>query len=230
VVTDVDLSFRANFGDEPLIMNQEYDYDDDLKLFFSKFNFYISDLALLTEDCISGQIELTDIELIDFTDINTSDQAARDGFRLKFTNIPTGEYAGIRLSIGVSPELNREEPAVFSTSHPLGNPSQYWEGWKSYIFSKVEGRADTDQDGSFDLGYAYHMGGNAAFREICLLKNISLQEDQRTELDLNIDLRQLFITDDTTFDIETTPGTHTEEGLNTSVLLMDNFEEAFDIE
>jgi len=230
LVGDFDLSFKAKFGDEALIMNKEYIYNGVLPIVFSKFNFYISDLSLLKNDCVSGQEELSEVELVDFSEININAESAEKGFTLKFKNVPKGDYVGVRMGIGVAPELNREDPSVFSASHPLGNPSQYWEGWKSYIFSKVEGRADTDDDGSLDLGFAYHMGGNTAFREVCLLKDMSLVEDELTMAYLALDLEKLFINNTDVFDIENTPGTHTEEGLNTSVLLMDNFEEAFSIE
>ena len=229
-LTNIDLVFKSSFGETPLILNKSYAYDQDIELFFSKFNFYISDIALITTTCTGSQVELSEVAIVDFNSSNADSLSALAGFTLEAKNIPVGDYAGVRLGIGVSPELNRENPSKYSTSHPLGQASEYWEGWKSYIFSKVEGRADTDQDGSYDLGFAYHMGSDDAYREICLFEDISLEEGEVSDLNLMIDLKKLFITDAAVFDIMENPGTHTEEGLQISTTLMDNFEGAFSVE
>ena len=227
--TNIDLIFKASYGNTPLILNKKYNYTENLFLQFSKFNFYISNMALLTSTCTGAQVELTEVEVVDFNASNIDSLSALNGFTLELKNIPVGDYAGIRFGIGVPPDLNRDTPDKYSASHPLGQSSEYNTAWKSYIFSKIEGGMDTNQDGAYDLDIAYHTGSNENYKEVCLFGDISLINDELGEVNLNVDLKKLFITDEKTFDIVNTPNTESEEGLQTANTIMNNFKDAFSL-
>lgn len=226
ITTNIQLNFRANFGDQPLVFNENYRYTEQIDIFFSRLNFYIANITLVGET----PIELSEVEWVDFAQAGLNTGSAESGVTMVFKNIPVGDYQGISFGLGVPADLNRDTPDLYAATHPLGQISEYWSGWKSYIFTKAEGRADTDKDGNFDLGFAYHTGSDEAFRIVDLVQNFTLLKEDTGNLKLTVDLEKLLVDGGQPFDIATTPGTHNEDGLETAKLLMDNFSQAFKIE
>ena len=225
--SNVDLVLKAKYGNAPLILNKSYKYNDSLSIRFNKFNFYISDMALLVSTCIGSQVALSEVEIVDFNKTNVDSLSALAGYTLELKKIPVGEYVGIRFGIGVPSDLNRDNPDKYSLSHPLGQPDEYNNEWKSYIFSKIEGGVDTNNDGIYDLDIAYQTGSNENYKEVCLFGDVLLQPDALGEIVLDIDLKKLFITDEKTFDIINMPTTYTEQGAEAAKIIMKNFKDAF---
>jgi len=160
---------------------------------FSKINFYLSDLTL-------GGREIIDVTFVDLTETHTSEEAAQTGSVLNFSKIPVGAYNSLELGIGVSADLNRTKPSEYATSHPLGtdNSAEYWEAWNSYIFVKIEGQYDSDNDGfdADDVAFAYHVGQDEFYKKLSnkLDLELNIVADEQTDIELRLNIKELFTT------------------------------------
>lgn len=230
--TNVELNFKITYDGEPLVMGTEYQYDG-MGILFSRFNFYISEAVLMKGiDPNSDRTELIDIEYMNATDHNISIENATDGVEFKLSEIPVGDYVGLKFGIGVPADMNRKSPQNFSDTHVLGINSDYWADWSSYIFSQVDGRLDTDNDQSYTLGFAYHSGTDDLYKERTFLRNITLEENVDQQMTFTIDIKKLFFDDDgnKSIDIIADPGTHNSTQLEIAETITDNLLDAIMME
>ncbi len=151
-----DITFRATFDGAQLEKNKDYQFGS-VPMFVEACRMYLSDITLLQGN---REIVLSEIEYLNFTPSN----AVFATPTITFKNVPEGEYTGIRLGYGVKPSLNAKRPADFSAGHPLSIENDYWAGWSSYIFTTLDGKADSDNNGSKDLSLAYHCGSNPVYK------------------------------------------------------------------
>ncbi len=225
--TELALSFKATYNGEPLLINQYYDYVNGQKINFFRSQFYISNITLLKA---SGNIVIKDAEYINFSDKNTDLAGAKSGQIVTFKNIPIGEYTGIKMSIGLPPDVNATKPEGYKTDNVLSQSSEYWQSWKSYIFTKQEGKLDTDKDGREDFTFGYHTGADAAYRTVELPQKLSLTGSKKHESTIKIDIKKLFTRTDGTFlDITKKQTTHQLSDTTYSNYLMNNFKNAMHI-
>lgn len=222
-VTDINLTFKAMFGDNELDFNTTtYDYEG-MDMTVSKFDFFISNVALYKNvDGVIEQTELFEIDFIDFTQNNNS-------VAILTEEVPIGEYDGIIFSLGVPSDLNAQSVQDFSSTHPLGitNVSHYWADWNSYIFAKIEGRLDTNPD---FVNFAYHTGSDDFFRGN-IEKGLSIDLEQGVEKTINfeIDLQKIFLHGGA-LDIPTYPNSHSLDEATAATHVMDNFTSAIKLD
>ena len=153
------LRFDAQFGSEPLTFLESYPATDEYNLQFTKSDFYISDVTIVTDQ--GDEILLADIEFIDITEAYGGSVKP---IQLEYQDIPQGTYSQLKFGYGVAPTMNSSLPKDWESSHPLSRTSHYWDQWNSYIFSKLEGRLDASGTGTFDTGFIYHTGINEVYR------------------------------------------------------------------
>lgn len=210
-VSTVNITFRALFDGQPLVMNERYMYNGK-ELAISKLNFFLSDLVL-----VKGTLEvnLKEIDLVDFSDVNLSTATATTGISLRKEGVPIDTYDGIKFGIGVPSDLNAQTPADFSPNHPLSEG--YWSNWNSYIFQKIEGRYDDDNDpADLEESFVYHIGFDEFYRER-VFSNLELQvtEDNTTEILIELELLDLLKDGDgTPFNFTEIGNIHSEESQN----------------
>ena len=244
--SDVNLNFKANYDNELLLLEEEYAYAQDMPIKFSQFNFYIANIALVKQNGSDfDETELLEIDFVDFPhNINEADEAEK-GQNILLNNIPVGEYDGIKIGFGVPADLNRTKPNDYGSSNPLSHASHgsthYWDGWSSYIFSKIEGKADMDYNGEFETnnneGLTYHMGTDDVYTTRTIFENIQLKENETLELQLNIDVKKLFkmpnpdfdANDDGFLDIQDFESVHAEDRLLIAKQMMNNFSDAISL-
>jgi hypothetical protein len=154
----LNLIFKPIINSKPFIINNVYELNGK-KVRFSKLQFYSS--SILTK--ILGNECNTNDEVI-FVDLTTLDDSlkATKGFSTYLKNRAPGNYSSISLGLGVNPVLNAKTPIDFPSSNPLSKSEEYWSGWKSYVFFKLEGLMDKDGDGTFETGITYHTGSDEA--------------------------------------------------------------------
>lgn len=189
----LEIVFKATFGAEPLYMfARSYDYRADAAVKWQSFQFYLSHLELQSATEAAVRRELSPVELINFSDIqNESD--ARKGFSLIFDQLETGSYNQLKFGLGVSPELNATRPSNYRPAEPLAQVSNYWEAASSYIYAKIEGNADLDQDGQYGEEpekITYHLGATELFAERVLPVSVEIRENSVTQLVIYVDLRK----------------------------------------
>lgn len=226
--TESDVQVKVNFkyGTEPLVYDQEYSYDTDKKIKVELVKFYVSKPALRNEkgDWISTPTEYFLVAL--------------DKPTLNLGKMPVGNYSAIQFGIGVDDSRNTQSdpqaiPATdYPVDHPLNAAADMWWGWDpGYIFAKVEGRIDVNNNGSYsdmeDKVFSYHPGVSNLYRSVELNKTIKLTTNAE-EIVLTLDLVKLF--DGVKFIDQ--PVAH-PNGVGTpeyvaAKYLMDNFPESFE--
>ncbi len=213
------IKFNAMYDGQPLEKYKNYDYAT-YQVQFSRFHAFMSNIALLNG---SQETPLSEIAWVDFfPDLVSNNYAVT--VPLAIANVPDGTYTGIRLGYGVPPALNALQPKDFVSTHPLSRENEYWLGWKSYIFNKIEGQVDLDKNGTFDGGLVYHCGSDAVYREYTF--NLPIKVEPGATLEVEFDLKKLFTINGTWLDL-TNPYNHiTSNDVNDVVvakILMDNF-------
>jgi hypothetical protein len=225
--SELTLTFRATYDGERLVKNQQYNYDD-FKVKFSRFNTYISDIQLLQAGG-GDPVLVSDIEWVDFTPDFATDNNTVD-VTIKFP-VPSGTYTGIRMGYGVKSDLNAKKPADFAAGHPLANENEYWSGWKSYIFNKLEGEGDGDNNGTADLFLSYHCGSDPVYRTADFANALDLTQGAAARV-VEIDVKKLFYQNDQWFDMRGDGNQATSNALSdlrVARFLMDNFDNATSI-
>jgi hypothetical protein len=223
--TDLELNFKALYDAKPMVIGAKYAYAPPSKLFFEKFRFYLSDVKLVKEN--GETVDLLDVDLVNFTLSNLDSESAAKGQSILLKDVPTGTYKGIQLLLGLNETLNAKKPADFSPGDPLADTEPYWADWKSYIFTTMSGRADMTNDGTYEIGLAYHLGGNDCDRLKDFVLPITLKDDKTGKVQFEIDLKKVFFTSKGTFPIETYPQVHTQSTV--MVGLADDYAAAFTV-
>jgi hypothetical protein len=152
----LNLNFFPIINNQPFIMNNVYVINGK-KVRFSKFHFYSS--SIVTS---AGQTTCNTNDEVIFVDLTQLDDStkSRKGFQTTLRNRASGSFNNIYLGLGVNPSLNGKTPQDFPSSNPLSKSDEYWAGWKSYVFLKLEGLMDKDGNGSFETGITYHTGSD----------------------------------------------------------------------
>jgi len=241
-VTGVSLNFTANYDGNTFVTFKDYTYPDGRKINFNNFNFFVSDIALVSEEATPANTDLVEVDFIDLSYDESQLAQAEAGKTLTINDIPVGKYSGIKIGFGVKADLNRSKPTDYGTGHPLTR--NYWDGWSSYIFSMIEGGADMDENGTITTGgtdtesFTYHSGTNDVYEEVIFTKEIDLT-DSGTQLSIKIDVQELFknsspdrdLNEDGYLDIESFSGTHSNnEEMDIAKSIMSNFGRATTVE
>jgi hypothetical protein len=226
---EIQLSFRATYDGQPLVLNQKtYDYVGKA-VRFSKINFYVSELVIGNED---GDTELSEIEFVDLTSTHNTEAGAAKGTIKTYPKVPVGSFNQLKFGIGVAADLNRTSPADYSTNHPLGadNSGEYWEAWNSYIFVKIEGQYDDNNDGTFngqDISFAYHAGRDNLYQRLELDQIQTLEAGKTTTLNFELDIKKLLSLPKG--DLITLEPHDPNNQLEEMVIIMRNFEKALQL-
>lgn len=186
----VELVFRAQWDGVPLMMNQPVDYPGGLQLRFAEMDFYLSNARLERDG--GDALPLQDLALVLFTDANIDPSSAAQGITYRINDLPAGTYRGVTLGIGLDEILNATRPQDYPSTHPLGvAANRYWTPWTSYIFSKLQGLADTNADGVFELPFAYHAGGAGLYREVRTDRDLTIRGGKTLRLEFDLEVKEL---------------------------------------
>jgi len=172
------LQLSHNYGAETFSLNQIYSTDEGVDIRFSRFEYYLNINSI---NFNAGEsLELDDKYLL----VNTED-----------IQYSLGAYAvsnidSLLFHIGVQPDFNHEDPALWSNDHPLApqSPSMHW-GWiAGYRFMAIEGMLDTDNNGVMETILQYHPVDDKYYTPVVLLANTVEEEDKITiYVDVNYD-------------------------------------------
>lgn len=225
------LTFKAVFNGQPLVTATEYEYTPGKKIIFTRYNHFVSNVELIREN---GQaVRLTDVQYFRLDSPN--DAQAQAGKTLTINGIPVGTYKGLRLGWGVSPEQNSINPNTLPDTHPLAvnGRNEFWTGWQSYIFMKIEGLADQNGDNKVDgfdsPGLVLHCGSDAVFRTVEFTQLITVGADGGA-LEITSDLAKFLMKDGLPLDLKTHFATSDDpSNVVEATILMDNASSAISI-
>ncbi len=194
-------------------------YGNQLRI--DAFVSYISNLRLLKSD--GSTHLLKDYSLINFASNNV----------LTF-DVPAGEYTGLQFLIGVPADVNTDtDPAQYPNDHVLsvpGSQGMFWNWNTGYIFTKLEGKADTSGTNQPLLyGFAYHTGDDHYSKTATLYKDVSISNGATHNETLRLQIDKIFSPDNgTDIDLTVNPSFHSPGPLMDAFAT--NFAHAFTLE
>lgn len=205
--TTLKVNFLGQYDTEPLVLNQAYSYPGDMDLTYSTLLFYISDVRLVTVD--DEEVVIKDVDMVNFYDHHANPATAADGETITITDVPEGDYKGIRFGIGLPADLNATNPADYAATHPMSRTEMYWDWRGTFIFSMVEGAVDTLQDGTPDVFLTYHSGSDAMYEQVDLAYNFSIGGGDELTIPLVLDAKKILVTGAGAYDVVNNNVTHT---------------------
>ncbi len=197
---DVVLLIKLEYGGEPLVMFDEQVYPDGRKIAIDRFSMYMSELTM-------DNFIFSDVEYVDLRESHQTLEGAQAGYTLELGTFDLGSYDGFSFNIGLTDEQNAMVPSDFESDNPLSLLGEYWNGWTSYIFAKIEGKYEGDGDDIMDDPMALHVGTVAARRTVDFDREIIVEAEKTTTLEMTIDLEEVFM-HESTYDIDATPQIH----------------------
>jgi hypothetical protein len=189
----LNMTIKPTLNSQPFVSNKVYVINGK-KVRFSKFQFYLSSFSFKPIGLVSnaksvGCDPIKDVIFMDFTQLDDSLKSL-NGITKTLNNFENGNFESISFNLGLNTTLNAKTPPDFDTSNPLSKSEEYWSGWKSYIFFKLEGLMDKDGDGTFETGITYHTGSNDVTSPTNFLKNFDLKPNG-TPINFDLDMNKL---------------------------------------
>ena len=174
-------------GETVVLFETQHTTPDNNSINYQVLNFMLSDMNLIKDD--GSRVALTDIYYIDFKDNHSLSSTAANGEIIPFEDIEIGNYTGLEMGFGVNSTNNAMTFADFPTSSPLGDASNYWSAWDSYIFSRVEGRFFENGN---PMTFFYHSGIDDAYFVQSFEKDIVINADETTDVVFILNLNEIF--------------------------------------
>ena len=222
---ELSLQFEATYGEQALEFITGYPTSSTFNIQFTKSDFFISDLVLVSDN--GDEIILSDVEFVDITSAYSGGTPATAKFDYK--QIPAGTYTQLKFGFGVSPSQNSKVPADYESTSPLSRTSHYWTAWNSFIFSKLEGRLDTAGNDVFDFGFIYHLGTNDIYKTFVFDVPIKV-DGNNTDVKINIDYEKMINpTNGNILPIIESPLNHDPRDLNAFNTIITNFSGAIQL-
>lgn len=194
----LELTFSNSYKGEQVELGKNYSLDDGTALTFLKSEMFISDLVLVDKDGKERPVQ--DVFLLKFEGKDLS---------YSFSDVDVENLDKIKFGIGVNKESNAKKPEDFSVDSPLREGGYYWEAWKSYIFTKTEGKVDTTGDGVAKLGYVFHTGSDEVYTTYeADISDFSLSDD-KLKLHVDFDMHAQMHPNGKVRDIKSNPVIHT---------------------
>lgn len=198
---EVEIEFDHRAAAAALDFGTEYTNAAGEKLKFSTFDYYISNIVLVKSDGTEYAVPKNDSYFL----IKHDDVDSRE---VKLSNVPAGDYTGLRFVIGVD-SAKSVSPIGERTGvlDPAGAASgMYWSWNAGYIFVKVEGTSPAApvDPGSGENIFQYHVGLFGGYDSPTLnnLKNVNMtvpdeaakvrKDEEAPHFHLFVDVMQMF--------------------------------------
>lgn len=219
-VGDLILRFKLVYGDKPLEMFKNYNFPVSNETFFmTRMSFFISDIT-----ATSGQESYT-LKDVDYINLTQSHSNGDNALEYTLKGILAKDYDKLSFGIGLPERMNNLQPKDFKSTHILSNTTEYWSGWKSYIFFRPEGRIAINSSEP-NVSFGLHLGSNNAYKYIELPKKFTIQDKGTTEVEILVDIEKFFNSTHL-FDIKSKQQLHSLNDLPTMMLLVDNLVNVF---
>jgi hypothetical protein len=182
----VSIKFNINSGSSALAYNTTYTVNG-LDIQYTEVRFYISQPVFS-----SGPNQIA------FNDAYFLADAANSNNTFVVGDLGKRIIDGVAFGYGVDSSRNTQNGSKaiqafnYTTSHPLSAANKmYWSWNPGYIWMKLEGRMDSNDDGDFNDAneiFSYHTGIDAAYTFISRTYILDMQGQPRTiQIDMDID-------------------------------------------
>lgn len=207
------LHMNHKFGSETFQLNDTYTLDDGSKVKISRAEFYLSQPHITT---------MEDVQVDNYSDEYVLIQAGTMHYELGDADFTQDHFHKLVFNVGVDSVANHSDPTTYDASHALSlkTPSMHWAWSSGYRFMVIEGSVDTDDDGTFENDFAYHIGMDdfLVSDTLHMHKNIT---SAGLMIMLNVDYKELF----TGLDLTTDLSTHTMDNMPLANKVKANFSE-----
>lgn len=175
-------------------VNGTYEDDQSRKLTMNRFKYYVSNVLIANNK--TEKQEVAKVELIDYDTAAPFSEVVTQYDHIILGRVEVGTYSRLFFGCGVDPALNEEYlPNNYPNDHPLNvtynNMDWTWE--TRYKFTSIEGKIDTDSDGSPDKAFFMHTGFNDLYRQVLLsIGTVEVKPNARTIINLELDILKVF--------------------------------------
>lgn len=212
--TDFTLSVNHSYNMQSFALNSNYISGQDNPLWFTTKDYYLSNIKAIQSD--GSAHLLTDIAFISLADSNQ---------HLITNKLPTGDYTGFEVSLGVDSILNNQDPVTWDPDHPLSvYNNMYWTWATMYIFAKLEGFEVHNND---TIPFYMHVGTNPLYRANLFVDHPFTLSTGGGQENIEIDIYQILNQPGYTFNLTVDGKTHTMDNMPLAVQYMDNFSNVF---
>ena len=221
--SNFDMNIRLSYDDSPLIMTQDYSYPDGRTIRFNRVSFFISNLIVSDGTEVK---RLIDAQHINLTQSHIDESSAQAGYQVISSEVELPSINSVSFNLGLTPEQNGQAPSDYPIDSDLSNSAEYWVGWESYVFAKIEGLIDLDNDGIVESTFALHLGSDEIMRTI----DLATIDDSGDSYDLkiNLDVQDIFMDGTNTYNIVETTNIHSLAQINQANFLINNWERALE--
>ncbi len=218
----LEMNFKATYTNKPLVINQIYDYNGK-KIKFSKLQFFLtSDTNYFTKP-IGQADKVPVVNLVDFTKLENSEEANK-GILLPIS-VPNGAHTLINFNIGIDKKTNTKSPRDFKFPDGMADSGNFWPPWASYIFVKLEGAIDNDDNGTLETGITLHTGGDEVLTNLQFKKNYQIEDLKTTTANFELNVTELV----KNIDLTTVNSTHQVGSIPIMKIMMGNFATALTV-
>ncbi|MEN8928868.1 MAG: MbnP family protein [Flavobacteriales bacterium] len=139
-------------------------------------------------------------------------------------SVESGHYHELKFGVGIDSTTNHSDPNTYPITSPLypQSPSMHWTWNSGYIFYKIDGTADIDNDGTFETSFIFHIGLDELRRDVSLVIHDDFDDNSNT-INLNVDLGKFL----TGIDLSVDNFTHTMGNLPLATRIANNASSAF---
>ena len=202
---DVELNILGKVGSEHLVIGTSFDFDAGTAI-ITKSDFFVSDIQLTEND--GTVFDALDIGFVDISLTHDLLESSKIGSSLNLKSVPVGTYKQLKLSIGVPADLNSTLPSDYPNSNPLSRSSHYWSAWSSYIFQKIQGKYDADNDGTLETDFFYHTGSDELYTTLTFDMSFEVDDEEGNALRIEVDHKAILGEGTIYLDLEKNPGQH----------------------
>ena len=191
-------------------------------LHFSKFDYYVSNIQLIKSDgSVWSQPE-------SYYLLKSSDDLSR---LLSISDVPAGDYTGIKFSIGVDSTRN-VSGAQTGALDPANE--MFWSWNTGYIFIKAEGSSSASSMGG---AFEYHIGGFQVANNTNCVRTVShsfggatmtIAPNTAPQIHMAVDISKFFNGESDSLSVAAMPMIHMPGA--DAVKAADRFKEAFEFE
>lgn len=210
----LDLQIEHQYNGQPFSLNTQYTSGQGNPIWFTGKRYYLSHIDAVRSD--GSKIRLSEIEFV-----NTADG---DIHSISKT-LPTGNYNGFELALGVDSTMNNQDPTVWPNDHPLSvYNGMYWTWGTMYIFSTIEG---FEYDGTDSTAFFIHMGTNPLYRPNLMVNQPFSVPESGTTQTIVVDIHTILNQSGYTFNLIDDGRSHTTSNYELAAQYADNFSAIF---
>lgn len=214
------IQLQPVFGSTDLSLDQTFTTSEGYKVQFTDIKCYFSSMK-------NGSNELFDAALFDYRE-NGNLVIEKEGDHAHFEQL-----SGF---LGVDPQYNHDDPALFPTTNPLNISianDMHWDWNPGYIFAKIEAKVDTIPDAieNFDHFVVFHVGGDNIIQTITF-SSLNWQAQSATvhQSKWKLDLEKFLQNGPQTIDLKTEFSSHSAAGQEALTLkVIQNFKDAISL-